>query len=59
MKNIPLGSEVIDVVSGVKGLATSMTELISGNVQYAVQPKSEDGKTMPDTTSTSSGPGMK
>jgi hypothetical protein len=48
MKLIPLGSEVIDVVSGVKGLAVSMAEHISGNVQYAVQPKSEDGKSMLD-----------
>lgn len=48
MKPIPLGHFVECVVSGVKGLATSMTERLGGNVQYAVQPKSPDGVAYPD-----------
>jgi hypothetical protein len=47
-QTIPLGSEVRCVVSGVTGTATSMVERLNGNIQYGVQPKSENGASMPE-----------
>lgn len=46
---IPLGSEVRCIISGVTGTATAMVERLNGNIQYAVQPKSENGSTMPES----------
>lgn len=48
MKSIPLGSKVRCVVSGVMGLAITESHQLNGNVRYGVQPKSDDGKSLPD-----------
>lgn len=48
MKRIPLGSTVRCAISGLVGIAAVETVQINGNVRYDVQPKSEDGKTMPE-----------
>lgn len=43
-----LGKQVECKVSGLKGIATSRTHQFSGNIQYGVQPRSEDGRSFPD-----------
>ena len=48
MNKIPLGSTVRCVITGVVGTATGQAEQINGNVRYDVQPKSEDGRSMPE-----------
>lgn len=48
MKLIPLGSTVRCIITGLTGCATTETHQINGNVRYDVQPRSEDGKGMPD-----------
>jgi hypothetical protein len=48
MNRIPLGSTVRCIITGLQGCASTETEQINGNVRYDVQPKSEDGKAMPD-----------
>lgn len=48
MKRIPLGSTVCCIVSGITGIAITETVQINGNVRYDVQPKSEDGKNLPE-----------
>ncbi|UUZ75454.1 hypothetical protein LP414_27445 [Polaromonas sp. P1(28)-13] len=43
-KAIALGNTVHDITTGIQGVATSKVEFLTGNVQYAVQPKGkEDG----------------
>lgn len=48
MNKIPLGSRVRCVLSGLTGIAATETLQINGNIRYDVQPKSEDGKSMPE-----------
>jgi len=38
-----LGSEVKDIISGVKGIATGRVEYITGCNQVLIQPQSKDG----------------
>lgn len=43
-KEISIGCTVLDITSGIKGLAISRLTFLTGNVQYSVQVKSkEDG----------------
>ena len=39
-----LGNVVRDMITGYQGIAASRTEMLGGNVQYAVQPRVPDGK---------------
>lgn len=48
VQSIPLGSAVQDILTGVTGIASVRCDLIAGNTQYTVQPKSKDGDSMPD-----------
>ena len=42
---IELGDEVIDKITGFKGIVVAKTEYINGCIQYEVQPKiDKDGK---------------
>ncbi len=45
-----LGNEVRDVITGFTGIAIQRSEMLSGTVQIAVQPRSKEGETdkMPD-----------
>lgn len=43
MKHIPLGQEVKDVVTGLKGIATARVEYMNGCVQYAIVGKAANG----------------
>lgn len=45
---IALGSRIRDILSGVEGMAMSRTDCLNGNVRYALQPKSENGVSLPD-----------
>jgi hypothetical protein len=47
MKNIKLGNQVKDIVTGFVGIAVSKVEYLNGCVQYCVKPPSKDGA-MPD-----------
>lgn len=38
-QEIKLGMEVMDIVSGFKGIATSRTEYLNGCVRFCVEPK--------------------
>lgn len=40
-----LGNEVRDVITGFTGIAIQRSEMISGTVQLAVQPRSKEGET--------------
>jgi len=47
---IELGDEVIDKITGFKGIVVAKTEYINGCIQYEVQPKiDKDGK-IPEST---------
>ena len=48
MDLIPLGSTVRCIITGLTGCAIAQVAQINGNIRYDVQPRSEDGKTMPD-----------
>ena|ERR1700756_2675110 len=48
--NIPLGTEVFDVVTGIQGTLTQRVECIGGNIRYGIQPVG-DGKVVLDTIS--------
>lgn len=41
--DIKLGSTVRDVITGFTGIATQRCDYLNGNVQYAIQPKKDDG----------------
>ena len=41
---IKLGSQVLDIISGIEGIATSRVEYITGCTQYGVTPPAKDGK---------------
>ena len=47
MKNIELGDEVVDQVTGFKGIAVARTVWLSGCIRITIQPKGvdKDGKT--------------
>lgn len=45
---IKLGSTVECVVSGIKGIAVSVTEVLNGNLRYVVQPRSDDPTKHPE-----------
>ncbi len=45
MKDIPLGSRVIDAVAGFTGIAICRIETLEGNVQYDVIPRAEANAT--------------
>lgn len=47
-QKIPLGSKARCVISGVSGTVVSLIERLNGNIQHGVQPKSENGITMPE-----------
>lgn len=47
-KEVALGCLAEDKLTGVKGHVSMRKELLPGNVQYAVQPISENGLTLPD-----------
>lgn len=49
MKNnkIKLGDEVIDVISGYKGIAVARTEFLNGCIQYIIQSKLKAGGLLP------------
>lgn len=46
--NIELGVNAEDIITGLKGVLVNKVEELSGNVRYAFQPRSEDGKGIPD-----------
>lgn len=43
-KDIRLGEEVRDVITGFKGVAISKISYLTGCVQYGVKPKAKNGK---------------
>jgi hypothetical protein len=45
-----LGNRVIDIVTGLTGVATSFCEQLNGNHRYAVQPKVDSRNEMPRST---------
>jgi hypothetical protein len=47
-KKIKLGVEARDVATGFTGIVTQRIDQLNGNVQYALQPKSEDPSVMKD-----------
>lgn len=47
-KEVALGCLAEDKLTGVRGHVAMRKELLPGNVQYAVQPLSENGLSMPD-----------
>ena len=48
---IPLGSEVTDTITGLKGYIVGATRRIGVGLQYTVQPRSKDETTFPDAYS--------
>lgn len=48
MKEIKLGAYVRDLMSGFEGVAYQKAEYLSGNVQYAVQPKCKGDGAYPE-----------
>jgi len=39
MKSFTLGTQLQDIVSGVKGIATARTEFLNGCIQYTISPR--------------------
>lgn len=46
---IQLGNSVMDMVSGIKGIAVSRIEYLNGCTQIGIMPKSNDGLKQSDT----------
>ena len=46
--DIPLGSQVVDAVTGFTGIVTQRCKQFSGNIQYAVQPRCKEDGTLPE-----------
>jgi hypothetical protein len=42
--NFDLGSTVEDAVTGFRGIAIQRRDMLSGNIQYAVQPRNKEGE---------------
>ena len=48
--SVQLGQEVKCVVTGLTGTVTQRIEKFNGSIQFAVQPKNEDGRTVLEAT---------
>lgn len=49
MNEIILVCKIRDKISGLEGIAVAKVEYLNGNIQFAIQPKCNDGLKVPDT----------
>lgn len=47
-KEIQLGNEVQDIVSGIKGIAVARHEFLNGCIRFSIQQKADKEGKMPD-----------